>query len=185
MSSHFRIWVVGLALGILGGCTTYSPIVTKSDIPQQDRGYLLGRFTQMGDSKSVNMGIKVLQQDSKNNETVYYIEFMPQFPGNVVAIPVAPGRYQIVGFVFTAKNGFGANLTKGERLVDESKRVFINVEGGKLYYLGDFVGEAKATHMGSYIQQQWRISKVSYSPDDTVRTFFENNPSFRDMPVVK
>lgn len=176
--------ILALLVLSLTGCTTFSPVVERLDVPRQDRGYLLGRFTQNGDWMWINIGLRILYQDPKGGEEKYYIKFGPDSPDptdNIIAMSVAPGRYQIQGFVFTWVNGLGYNLTRSEPLIDKAKRPYFNVEAGKLYYIGDYTGDAHINNK----QLRWKVTGYSYSPDETIKMFLEFHPSFRNMRVVK
>ena len=101
-----------------------------------------------------------------------------------MAIKAPPGTYTVSTIHFVNRMG---GLIHHKNIEKPTGKLPISapfkVDPGKIYYLGDFVGETSVKIEGGYIHQAWRIKDYTYKPKQTAEIFVTEHPEFKNIVI--
>jgi hypothetical protein len=171
---HFQIMVIGGAIALLAGCAYQAPAISTSARPDEKSAILFGRFDiNRAFTYESHLALWVQNLDTHKPVYIYFDQDQP-----VYGVKVAPGRYQVIGFVGV----FRLHDIKVRRAFPSSSRFTLpfRASAGSEIYLGDFSG----TMTYDSIIFEWRINSASNNIVDTTEEFDRKFPNLTAPPTA-
>jgi hypothetical protein len=173
----------------LSACVIYSVPIAKTESPDPQYGYLLGRFKTIGNGRYLGVGIKLTCKEPCTEQLVPFSRHNPYDHEihDVLAIQVLPGTYNISSFVFTEGDSSSNNnrLFREKPIMQEYMIAPFKVEAGKIYYLGDFQAETGFWIEDRIIHNTWKIMDYRYNPQETAKVFANEHQAFKTLEVLE
>lgn len=171
-SKGLRWLLLFILFYLLSGCAVkLARPFDKGIAPNKQKSYVYGRFALNNSANEIALRI----QETKWNGEVYNIAFYNSLRHYVVE--VKPGKYYIGKISYIKDTG----TESGEHpITEESPAAEFQLEPGKIYYLGDYLGSSSREFTGNFINYKWRLQSIQDNFNNSTEIIKTMYPSFQE-----
>ena len=169
-----------LSIFLMGGCASWSPALSKDELPTDNDAYIYGKFhikaprSFLGMDGHQTMGF--VFKCSEDEQCV--IRFNKKDP--IQLIKVYPSIYSFEEIIYTDADGTIRSRKPAPKGVLDD----INLKAGLACYIGDYYAISQNTVSYNYTHTTWKIKDIRDAYIETTKQMKSLYPNFENIQTV-